>query len=38
MLRLAFELFKSIADSAQPVYHTLELPDFSEEMDDPEEE
>ena len=35
---LAFELFKSIADSAQPVYHTLELPDFSEELDEAEEE
>jgi len=35
---LAFELFKSIADSAQPVYHTLELQDFSEELDEAEEE
>jgi len=35
---LAYELFQSIADTAQPVYHTLDLPDSSEEMDDPEEE
>jgi hypothetical protein len=35
---LAFELFKRIADCAQPVYHTLELPDFSAELDEAEEE
>jgi len=35
---LAFELFKRIADSAQPVYHTLDFPDPSEETDEPEEE
>ena len=35
---LAFELFKRIADAAQPVYHTLDLSDPSEETDEPEEE
>lgn len=35
---LAYELFKGIADSAQPVYHTLELPDLADELDEAEEE
>ena len=35
---LAFELFKRISDAAQPVYHTLDLNDPSEETDEPEEE
>lgn len=35
---LAFELFKRISDVAQPVYHTLDLNDPSEETDEPEEE
>lgn len=35
---VAFELFKRIADAAQPVYHTLDLNDPFEEADEPEEE
>jgi hypothetical protein len=35
---LAFELFKRISDAAQPVYHTLDLNDPSEETDEPEKE
>jgi hypothetical protein len=34
---LAFELFSRISGT-QPVYHTLDLPDPSEETDEPEEE
>ncbi len=35
---LAYELFKGIVDSAQPVYHTLELWTLQTKMDEAEEE
>jgi len=35
---LDFELFKRIADAAQPVFHTLDLADVFDGTEDPEEE
>ncbi len=35
---LEFELFKRIADAAQPVFHTLDLADVFDGTEDPEEE